>query len=202
MNCALDEEGELVRMADTMTLCWMTPAVVYSSRYTHAMTLEDATDVKESPMRSTRMLPGVNGLGGMKDVDGVTLPEPEAVVDGVGPPDCEVVGDAAPEEDIVATCVRDIVADTQAEGLTVTVPLDEARGDRLKERDAVIEPDSVRNAVGRVAEAETVRDGMTENEAFADVETVPVTVADLKGDADMFPEGDRVAAPELDTDTL
>jgi hypothetical protein len=166
------------------------------------MTLEEATDVKESPTRSTRRLPGVNGLGGMKDVDGVTLPEPEAVVDGVGPPDCEVVGDAAPEEDIVATCDREIVAETHADGLTDIVPLDDARGERVNERDAVTDPDKVRNAVGRVAVAETVREGMMENELFEDAETVPVTVVDLIGDAELFAEGVRVTTPELETDTL
>ena len=79
----------------------------------------------------------------MKDVDGVTLPEPEAVEDSVGPPDCEAVDDAAPEEDIVITCEDEIVAETQAEGLTEDVPQDDARGVKLNERDAVAEPDSV-----------------------------------------------------------
>ena len=49
------------------------------------------------------MFPGVKGTGGMKDVDGVTLPEPEAVVDGVGPPDCDPVDDAAADEEMVVS---------------------------------------------------------------------------------------------------
>jgi hypothetical protein len=136
------------------------------------------------------MLPGVNGLGGRKDVDGVTLPEPEAVVDGVGPPDGDVVDETAPEEDIVMTCERDIVADTHAEELAADVPLDDARGERVNDIEAVTDPDKVRNAVGRVADAEI------------DAETIPETVDDIKGDADLFAEGEFVATPELDAFVL
>lgn len=126
----------------------------------------------------------------MKDVDGVTLPEPEAVVDGVGPLDCDPVNDAAADDEIVASCVGVIVAEVHAVALTKEVLVAEPIGDKEKDRDAVNDPDRVDSRVGRVTDADCDLDASAVLEESRDAEAL----ADAAEEGDEFDEGDIVVA--------